>query len=251
MNEPIADAVRSILDGHVVLTPRARPRRPLPGDRRPAVASRASSARSRRPRSRAAAQEVAPLLAAYKEKEDLIAIGAYERGSDPRTDRAIDARARSRPSCARRSTRRPRRTTARRCLRELAARAGPAALDMGDLVADASAPGFEADAPVACRARSRRCTCRRSSARAFGMGCDVVRLHRGSAAGPGPGPGLSSDRVRFFRPYRGGFGGLAGIASLGAPCSAAAAGDVPRGTTCRPRRTTVHRAEPAPPRTDQ
>ncbi len=36
MNEPIADAVRSILDGHVVLTPLARPRRALSGDRRAA-----------------------------------------------------------------------------------------------------------------------------------------------------------------------------------------------------------------------
>ena len=70
--------------------PRARARRPLPGGRRAAVASRAWSARSRRPTWRAAGQEVRALLAAYHEKRDLIAIGAYQRGSDPLVDRALE-----------------------------------------------------------------------------------------------------------------------------------------------------------------
>ena len=37
-----------------------------------------------------AAQELRRLLAAHRDKRDLIAIGAYERGSDPAADRAID-----------------------------------------------------------------------------------------------------------------------------------------------------------------
>jgi len=37
-----------------------------------------------------AATELRRLMAAYKDKRDLIAIGAYERGSDPMTDAAID-----------------------------------------------------------------------------------------------------------------------------------------------------------------
>jgi flagellum-specific ATP synthase len=41
---------------------------------------------------RAAGQEVRRLMAAYKEKEDLIAIGAYQHGADPITDLAIAKR---------------------------------------------------------------------------------------------------------------------------------------------------------------
>ncbi len=41
---------------------------------------------------RAAGDDVRRLMAAYKEKSDLIAIGAYQRGSDPVTDAAIEAR---------------------------------------------------------------------------------------------------------------------------------------------------------------
>ncbi|HEV2784783.1 MAG TPA: flagellum-specific ATP synthase FliI, partial [Solirubrobacteraceae bacterium] len=37
-----------------------------------------------------AAQELRRLMAAYRDKRDLISIGAYERGSDPVADRAID-----------------------------------------------------------------------------------------------------------------------------------------------------------------
>ena len=101
MNEPIADAVRSILDGHIVLT-----RELAHAGHYPAIdvlQSRLApaSARSRRPRCRTAGRACARCWPRYRDKKDLIAIGAYERGIDPLTDQAIDAaRTRSTASCA-------------------------------------------------------------------------------------------------------------------------------------------------------
>jgi flagellum-specific ATP synthase len=91
MNEPIADSVRSILDGHVVLS-----RDLAHAGHYPAVDVLASVSRLVgevvAPEVRSAGDEVRRLMAAYRDKSDLIAIGAYQRGSDPRTDAAIDAR---------------------------------------------------------------------------------------------------------------------------------------------------------------
>ena len=91
MNEPIADAVRSILDGHIVLS-----RHLAHAGHYPAIDVLASVSRlvgevtSRDVRG--AGDDVRRLMAAYKEKEDLIAIGAYQPGTDPLTDAAIAAR---------------------------------------------------------------------------------------------------------------------------------------------------------------
>jgi len=89
MNEPIADAARSILDGHVVLS-----RDLAHQGHYPAIDVLQSVSRLvgeiMDPESRAAAQELRSLLAAEKDKRDLVAIGAYERGTDPLADRAID-----------------------------------------------------------------------------------------------------------------------------------------------------------------
>ena len=91
MNEPIADAVRSILDGHIVLS-----RDLAHTGHYPAVDVLASVSRlvgevvSSEVRS--AGDEVRRLMAAYRENSDLISIGAYARGSDPLIDAAIDAR---------------------------------------------------------------------------------------------------------------------------------------------------------------
>ncbi|HEX2410116.1 MAG TPA: FliI/YscN family ATPase [Solirubrobacteraceae bacterium] len=91
MNEPIADAVRSILDGHVVLS-----RGLAHAGHYPAIDVLASVSRLVgevvAPDVRAAGDDVRRLMAAYKEKSDLIAIGAYQRGTDAVTDAAIDAR---------------------------------------------------------------------------------------------------------------------------------------------------------------
>ena len=91
MNEPIADAVRSILDGHIVLS-----RHLAHAGHYPAVDVLASVSRLvgevTSPEVRAAGDEVRRLMAAYRDKEDLIAIGAYQQGTDPLTDAAISAR---------------------------------------------------------------------------------------------------------------------------------------------------------------
>jgi flagellum-specific ATP synthase len=91
MNEPVADAVRSILDGHVVLS-----RDLAHAGHYPAIDVLASVSRLVgeivEPGVRAAGNDVRRLMATYREKEDLISIGAYQPGSDPLTDAAIAAR---------------------------------------------------------------------------------------------------------------------------------------------------------------
>jgi flagellum-specific ATP synthase len=88
MNEPIADAVRSILDGHVVLS-----RDLAHAGHYPAIDVLHSVSRLVgdvvTPEVQAAGQRVRKLLAALREKEDLIAIGAYQPGTDPVTDEAL------------------------------------------------------------------------------------------------------------------------------------------------------------------
>jgi flagellum-specific ATP synthase len=89
MNEPISDAVRSILDGHVALS-----RRLAAANQYPAVDILDSISRVAKDVSttehNALVAEVRQLLAAYRENEDLINIGAYVKGTNPKIDRAID-----------------------------------------------------------------------------------------------------------------------------------------------------------------
>jgi flagellum-specific ATP synthase len=91
MNEPIADAVRGILDGHVVLS-----RALAHAGHYPAIDVLSSVSRLVTEivdaETRAAGNEVRKLMATYKDKADLISIGAYQPGSDPLTDAAIAAR---------------------------------------------------------------------------------------------------------------------------------------------------------------
>jgi flagellum-specific ATP synthase len=84
--------VRSILDGHIVLD-----RKLAHAGHYPAIDVLASVSRLvgeiTDPEIRSAGHDVRRLMAAYREKEDLIAIGAYQLGTDPLTDAAIGARA--------------------------------------------------------------------------------------------------------------------------------------------------------------
>jgi flagellum-specific ATP synthase len=93
MNEPVADAVRSILDGHIVLT-----RSLAHAGHYPAIDVLQSVSRLTgeivSPQLAAAGQRLRSALAALREKEDLIAIGAYQSGSDPLLDATLEHRAR-------------------------------------------------------------------------------------------------------------------------------------------------------------
>ncbi len=90
MEEPIADEVRGILDGHIVLDRAIAARAHYPAIDvtasvsrvMPAVVTREHAERARVLRS---------LLAIYEQKRDLVSLGAYSKGSDKRLDQAISA----------------------------------------------------------------------------------------------------------------------------------------------------------------
>ncbi len=90
LQDPVVDTVRSLLDGHIILDRALATRGHYPpiavleslSRLMPAITSTAHLERAR---------EIRALLAAYAKSEDLVRIGAYQRGSDPQLDRAIDA----------------------------------------------------------------------------------------------------------------------------------------------------------------
>lgn len=87
MNEPVADAVRGILDGHVVLSRELAHRGHYPSvDLLQSVSRVMPQIVS--PEQLKAVENLRDVLATYKAAEDLINIGAYVEGSNPRIDRA-------------------------------------------------------------------------------------------------------------------------------------------------------------------
>jgi flagellum-specific ATP synthase len=88
LQDPIADAVRGILDGHIVLSRALADRGVFP-----AVDVLKSVSRVihdiTTPEHRRSAAAVRELLGAHQEASDLLKIGAYVRGSDPRVDQAV------------------------------------------------------------------------------------------------------------------------------------------------------------------
>ncbi|MGE0115372.1 MAG: flagellar protein export ATPase FliI [Steroidobacteraceae bacterium] len=86
--DPIADASRAILDGHIVLS-----RRIAESGHYPAIDVEASISRVMHEiipqQHRETARQFRQMLSAYQQNRDLIAIGAYQRGSDPRIDAAL------------------------------------------------------------------------------------------------------------------------------------------------------------------
>ncbi|MEF9941554.1 MAG: flagellar protein export ATPase FliI [Lachnospiraceae bacterium] len=87
-NEPVADTVRGILDGHIVLS-----RKLANENHYPAIDINASISRLMTnivsPRHRELASQVRDILSVYAKNEDLISIGAYKAGTNKRLDFAM------------------------------------------------------------------------------------------------------------------------------------------------------------------
>ena len=88
MNEPVADAVRGILDGHIVLS-----RSLAHANHYPAIDVLESISRLTRdvctPPEVEAAARAREHLAVYRKNEDLVTIGAYQKGTNPDLDKAV------------------------------------------------------------------------------------------------------------------------------------------------------------------
>lgn len=88
MNEPIADAVRGILDGHIVLSRAIAAKNHYPAIDVLSSVSRVMLEIVEKEHYRAA-QRMRSIMATYREAEDLINIGAYAEGSNPEIDQAV------------------------------------------------------------------------------------------------------------------------------------------------------------------
>jgi type III secretion system H+-transporting two-sector ATPase len=88
MNEPVADEVRSILDGHIILSRELAARNHYPAINILESASRVMGAVTDKDH-RKSAGALRDALATYKKNEDLIILGAYKAGADKRVDNAI------------------------------------------------------------------------------------------------------------------------------------------------------------------
>jgi flagellum-specific ATP synthase len=88
-NDPIADAARAILDGHIVLS-----RRLAEGGLYPAIDIEASISRAMHQISTREQLDLATrfkqVYSTYQQNRDLITVGAYRLGSDPRVDLAVE-----------------------------------------------------------------------------------------------------------------------------------------------------------------
>ncbi|WP_036250940.1 flagellar protein export ATPase FliI [Methylobacter sp. BBA5.1] len=91
-NDPIADSARGVLDGHIVLS-----RNLAEAGHFPAIDIEASVSRVMPDIVDEAhlqmAREVRRLYSLYQQNRDLISVGAYQRGADPRIDKAIEKNA--------------------------------------------------------------------------------------------------------------------------------------------------------------
>lgn len=90
MNEPVADTLRGLLDGHIVLSRKIAQRGTYPAIDILASVSRVMNAVV--PREQVVqAGRVRECLATFEDARDLISVGAYKAGSDPKIDLALGA----------------------------------------------------------------------------------------------------------------------------------------------------------------
>ena len=89
MNEPVADAVRGFLDGHIVLS-----RKLANANHFPAIDVLNSVSRLDRSvcseDEMSCISEARDLLSVYRQNEDMINVGAYVKNSNPKIDRAVE-----------------------------------------------------------------------------------------------------------------------------------------------------------------
>lgn len=88
-NEPVADTVRSIIDGHIILSRSIAAKNHYPAVDVLNSLSRLMS-HITTPQHKNAANQLRNMLAVYRENEDLISIGAYKSGANKKLDQAID-----------------------------------------------------------------------------------------------------------------------------------------------------------------
>jgi flagellum-specific ATP synthase len=91
MNEPVADTVRGLLDGHIVLSRELADQNHFPAIDVPASISRVMNLLVS-PEHRQQAGQVRDWIATYRKSEDLINIGAYVAGSNPKLDKAVQVK---------------------------------------------------------------------------------------------------------------------------------------------------------------
>jgi flagellum-specific ATP synthase len=90
LGDPIGDAVRATTDGHIVLSRKLSDRGHFPSIDPLHSVSRVMPEVTT-PRHMRAAMKVREIMADYREVEELVTLGAYERGTSPRFDRALNA----------------------------------------------------------------------------------------------------------------------------------------------------------------
>jgi flagellum-specific ATP synthase len=88
-NEPISDACRAILDGHIVLSRKLTSRGHYPPIDVMQSLSRVMPMVTTQEHVNSA-NELREMVSAYYDVEDLVSVGAYKPGSQPKSDRAID-----------------------------------------------------------------------------------------------------------------------------------------------------------------
>lgn len=89
MDEPVSDTVRGILDGHIVLNRKLAQAYHFPAIDVLASISRLSK-RVTGPRTQKAVAAIRRSMAAYAQSEDMITVGAYQKGSNAEVDAAIE-----------------------------------------------------------------------------------------------------------------------------------------------------------------